>query len=282
MTKVYEELGIKPLKGAKSKATNELVSQCFVGIEIELENAGGLARKGYNHWRLEHDGSLRKGGIELVLTEPKQGKDVIAALDEYEDALKGTRAQGTQYCSTHIHMNFLSCTGEDVLKFMFVYLLLEDGLARYCGPNRENNLFCLTVSNAEDQMDVLSDMYRAYRDRDDTVVRSVQRHGGQNGLKYSAMNLGALSQYGTIESRLSGALTTKEDALKWINILLSIRQYAINAEGIEDILIQCSALSPLGFAENVLGDMYPEIQEHFREEEVYDAIDRIQDIISTQ
>lgn len=280
MTKVYEELGKKPLKGSKDKDTDELVSSAYIGVEIELENAVRLAERNYQYWRVEGDGSLRKGGVELVMNAPYQGTDILAAFDEYEEALKGGRARGTQYCSTHVHMNFLSCTGADVLKFMFVYLLLEDGLARYCGPNRENNLFCLTVSNAEEQMNVLSDMYRAYRDKKDTVVRAVLRHGGQNGLKYSAMNLGALSQYGTIESRLSGALTTKDDLLKWVNILLSIRQYAINSADLTDVLIQCSALSPLGFVRAVLGDLYPELQEYFREEEVYDAIDRIQDIMS--
>lgn len=279
MVKVYEEIGRQPLKGSKSKDTEELVSSSYLGVEIELEDAAALSRKDFKFWNKEYDGSLRRNGLELVFNQPYQGKDAVLAFEELEQAIKGTRAKGTQYCSTHVHLNFLSCTGADVLKFMFVYLLLEDGLARYCGPTRENNLFCLTVSNAEEQLTVLTEMYRAYQNPEDSVVSCIARHGGQNALKYSAMNLGALTQYGSIESRLSGALSTKQDLLDWVNILLKIRQYATRAQDLDEILVQCSALSPLGFVESVLGEYYQKVQEHFKETEVYDAIDRIQDIM---
>lgn len=274
--KIHELLGATPLKNDKSKSSDELSSQCFVGVEVELERAHSLLNKNWEYWSLKGDGSLRDEGIEIVFNRPYQGTDIILALDEMQSNIEGTPVQCTEYCSTHLHMNFLSSTPDEVMNFLCLYLLFEDGLARFCGPNRENNLFCLTVSNAEEQLEVYRQMYR---NRENNILRPISRRGGQRALKYSALNIAALTQYGTIESRLMYGIKEKGVLLRWMNTLMRIRTHALRMNSVQDILVEASAQGLMAFVQEVLGDTL-NAEEFFRENELYDAIDRVQYVLT--
>ena len=257
-----------------------IVGNTAVGVELELENARELAMRirdnDATYWEVTRDDSLRDSGYEFIFRRPLGGKFIERALTRFKEQYDQCecKPRGSVYCSTHVHMNFLDRTPEDVVKFLAVYLLLEDGLARYCGEARVNNLFCLTASNAEDQLQAMADIH---------ANKSLEfiRMNGERGLKYSALNLVPLTTFGTLESRLGQGMTDPDQIRKWINILLSIKKYSEEQmHSPFDVLEKFSMLGHEGFLKEVFGEYADELREYITQDEMFEGVDRVQYILA--
>ena len=255
----------------------EIPSSVFIGVEVELEHGEGLKRKRWGHWRMVPEPSLRQEGVELVFNKPKAGRDALEAIEELGTKMTA-EAEGTSYCSTHVHLNFLNRTRKEIMNFIYVYLLFEETLVKYAGGTREGNAFALSSAYAEGILETYRDMQKAKNMNQ--LVRAIIRAGGQGGLKYAALNLGSLTEYGTIESRMMRGLKRKNDILVWVNILLRIYEYSLTIQNVGELLGIVSGVGIQGFVQEVLGDHAVHLEEHLRTEEVYEAIDRIQYIVS--
>lgn len=271
--KIYEFIGKTPLEDNPDKDTKELLSKSFIGVEVELEHASGMAQQRLPSWSTKPDGSLRDDGMEFVFRRPKQGTDALKAFEELEEAAKQRPPKSTVYCSTHVHMNFLSSTIMEVLNFVSLYMLVEDALARYCGPDRENNMFCLTVSNAEEQLDMYQELMRTQD------INAISKRG-EGRVKYSALNLYTLVRFGTVECRLAKGMYTKQELVDWVNLLMCIRRYALRMDTPMDTLIQMSRMGTNDFMKDIFGKYYELLQPHFRDDEIHQGVDRVQFMLS--
>lgn len=248
-----------------------------IGVEVELEKAYGLAthimKDPETPWEVKGDGSLRDDGYEFVFKKPLAGKDVEQAIDQLSDAIIEHPVSSTVNCSTHVHLDFTKNTLDELFNFIFTYMLVEDTLAEYCGEWRKDNLYCLTFSNAENLVTVVSNMYH------DRSLKPLLRYG-ENMLKYSALNMFTLYRFGTLEVRLAKGLSTKEDLYKWINMVYCIRKYADTVDNPMDLLVDVSRKGVNGLYEDIFEEYYEELSPFVSYENTYDAIDRIQYIIS--
>ena len=191
-----------------------------VGIEVEMElrrPLNGLEMFD-GAWRIEHDGSLKVNGNEFVLKKPIIFSSVTETLDTLKSCLAHNKVSilPSIRAGVHVHLNMQQSTLKQVFNFLACYYPMETALTRFCGNGREGNLFCLRARDANGVIQTLEQVMKtgdiAYLDTDD--------------LRYSALNLRSLFNYGTLEFR---ALATTPDLGLipiWCQMIEKIKEYS--------------------------------------------------------
>jgi hypothetical protein len=214
-------------------AVSKVKPKAEVGIEVEMEGRE-LPRQVPMRWRVTTDGSLRGEAFEYVLAEPiprNQTEDALAELwRQFREV--GSRIAPSDRCGVHVHVNCQDMTIDQVYNFITAYLVFEDLIVKWCGEDREGNLFCLRAQDAE------------------WLVTSLinDKAGGQflttsrgNTFRYASINISALPKYGSLEFRSLRTPMSYATIQKFINIVLSVKDYALGIKDIVDVLTACSS-----------------------------------------
>lgn len=195
-----------------------------VGIEIETESKRPYEPPKLKFWSHHPDGSLRDFGIEYILEAPViRGRECRAALEEWDEKVrqKFTLVPDSFSTSVHVHVNFLNNSWIQLANFLTLYYSVENLLIRISGPDRLSNLFCLPLCDAEGELAGILSLVSA--------IGSL-RHGNlglsAENYKYAALNLCNLTRLGTLEIRSLRGTTDIKEIDNWVEILLSIKDYA--------------------------------------------------------
>lgn len=209
-------------------------------MELELEGftAGStdtLSRHVHPAWRVTHDGSLRNGGIELITNGGLGGEQLFNAFERLATGLERVNYDASFRCSTHMHINMLDFTVNQVVRFLLVYTACEPVLFAFCGAYRKSSNFCTPVSDSLPfHRKLIGRMY-------DNAIAT--RSAVQSVNKYTALNLAPLfpsdrsPALGTVEFRGGRPLTTLEEMLTQANLLLSIKEYVRTFTGTEEEML---------------------------------------------
>lgn len=186
-----------------------------VGIEVELE--GGRPSQVGTSWMVVQDGSL-SDGYECVLKAPVGREFVNEALEGLYGVLssEGVIAKSSVRTSVHVHINVQEMSLVELATFLTLYLIFEELLVDSCGDGRQGNLFCLRTCDAEFSLSRLIG----------AISRNRLEELNTDELRYSAVNLKALADYGSLEFRslrspVSGG--AKEVVSNWVGTLLAIK-----------------------------------------------------------
>ena len=218
-----------------------------IGIEIEVEGENlptvGLPDK----WNVTNDGSLRGGGFEYVLRNPCTRGGVKKALNDLKIcfARVETEVYDSQRAGVHIHINCQEFSIRQMFSFICLYIVFEKLLINYCGETRKGNLFCLSSEDAE------ALIIQLIQDARSMTVSGVVN----DDFRYAAMNLAALGKFGSVEFR---SLQTPVDILdieRWVNILLCIKDKALEIEYPREIVEGMSMDGPEQYMEAVFGPL---------------------------
>ena len=235
-----------------------LVNQCGgrykdysgeVGIEVETETTTGYTPPGFNYWTTHADGSLRHNGVEFVLAQPldynsKAYKDALA---EFGAFAKTKTWLPSVYTSVHVHFNQKDRTLVELANFIVLYLLHEEILTRFCGSDRDGNLFCLKTSNAERNVVQIKQLFQNI-DKFNNVKGFFNLNA--NNLKYAGLNIATLRTFGSLEIRTHGGTTDVELIDKWVGMLhLGIYSKAKTYANPLEILENFRKLGPHEFLE---------------------------------
>lgn len=220
-----------------------------LGIEIEVEGGSYFPENddipSSLNWRAEADGSLRGYSMEYIIRKPIKHDEVerhLEALKGLWDAHKCTPKYSFR-AGVHVHVNVQRMTINQLLTFACLYYCLEHALVKFCGSNREGNLFCLRVEDAEYTLVAL----------ENAVVSSDLHQLGTDNIRYSSLNLRAIPQYGSVEFR---AMETQPDLSKikeWCAMLIAIRDAAIATTNRREIPYDLSFKGPEQWASDILG-----------------------------
>lgn len=214
-----------------SQLFNQLVCRdVHVGIEVEVENSQHAGPWDEHFWDVKDDNSLRNSGREWVSC-PLVGEQIIYALLNLEQAL-GDKVSFSQRTSIHIHMNVRELTPEEVAKLLLVYLTVEKLCYRFIGNNRDKNIFCVPLYDLE----LTNKLFNALKG----LGRSSLPQGAEN--RYSGLNFDPTLKFGTVEFRQMHGTSSTETILTWINIIFSLRNYAVNTS-MEDLIKEILALN---------------------------------------
>jgi len=207
---IAQLIGIRPRIGGE------------IGLEIETEGAGlpQITPENSLFWNTVGDGSLRNGGWEYIFSNPLLYVSVSDALKEWNERTKKAKFVYSMRTSIHQHHNLSTSPLEDLYKILAYYWLVENVLVRTQGPDREGNLHCLRIKDAEH-------LYH-------TFIESILERGGvgfaninRENARYAAANICALRKYGSLEYRFLKGTTDIGEIQKWVDILYNLWKFAI-------------------------------------------------------
>ena len=200
-----------------------------IGLEIETESKAPYVyiKDLTDLWNVHNDGSLRQNGVEYVFSTPYDYKSVnyAKALAVFDEQAKVAKFIPSVYTSVHVHLNVTNSEVVEVFNFMALYFIVEELLNEYCGPDRNGNLFCLKTSSAECVYRVARDMVAAF-DKGPEFAKHYISRLSQNALKYAAMNLYTLRQFGSLEIRTHPGTVNIDEIHRWISILVGLFKFA--------------------------------------------------------
>ena len=163
------------------------------GIEVEMEG-DYLPTIEDGLWSRIRDGSLRGNSCEYILKNPsylpvaeKAVVSLIGLLNRY------ARLDISDRCGIHVHTNIQNLRINELFNMLVFYFIAEELLIEKVSADRKGNLFCLSASEAEGQVEYLT---RIAEDGGKIFMNL-----GQNELKYAALNIAAIPKFGTVEFR---------------------------------------------------------------------------------
>lgn len=234
-TLVIDMFGLVPVKGD-------------IGIEVEVEGRN-LPREGLppafrDLWRIETDGSLRGESNEYVLRNPVHIKEVQNAINVLKNQFKESKSvvNDSVRCGVHVHTNVQNLSILELATFITCYLSVEELLIQYCSPSRRGNHFCLRAGDAE---------YLTY------IAQSAFDTGRfvfNDDVRYAAMNLLALQQYGSLEFRALETPPNLDKIVEWAKILHTIKESSKKFNNPVDVIEKMSDSDGWDFVENLLGN----------------------------
>lgn len=224
-----------------------------VGIEIEVEFDGGDPEShphvNGQHWKSKSDDSV-PNGVEYVTKGPVTLADVrtrVNDLSTYIMTHDGKPKQGAYRASTHLHVNVTQDTLEDVIGQLIVFTAIEPLFLRLCGTARDGNLFCMSSYDTGDMTSFFVSMMKN--------IEKLEHYGWNGGRgKYSSLNIGRLSDLGTVEYRCFPSSLDGEQIEKWARWCLNIRDIAkVETNRTFRPILKDALANPEGFVQRVFG-----------------------------
>jgi len=227
-----------------------------VGIEIEFEGQH-LPREEDDYqslyWMETDEGSLRgPENRELITKRPYLRKIVHVILKDLYSILTcpGTIIHNSDRASIHIHLNVSEDEVIHIFNTIFIYLIFEDMLIKYAGEEREDNLFCVTATNADT---ILNRIEKAVRKQELFVL-------GTDELRYASINLKAMIEKMSLEFRALRGTVDLAVVARWIKILTLIQDYGRRIATPREILEKFSESGPEQFFREVFGDDFEDLK----------------------
>jgi hypothetical protein len=191
-----------------------------IGIEIECEGQN-LFNSPLRYWAVHSDGSLRNSPeghppLEYVLRKPMSRKEVSEALEYLTLKLRGAKSRvlDSHRTSVHVHFNCQQWTLKEIFTFVSLYLIFENALVEFSGPDRVGNLFC---QRAKDSQFWIYSIVRAFQ-------TGTFRDVFSENFRYTSCNTASLHKFGSIEFRSMRGTIDRETIENWIDLLDKIRQ----------------------------------------------------------
>jgi hypothetical protein len=225
-----------------------------IGIEIECEGMN-LATHIIDWWVVHQDGSLRyvhdHPPQEYVLRKPISREDVPKALDYLTKKLKqsGSQIVDSHRTSVHVHVNCQKMTLKQIYQYICMYMIFEEKLVEFSGPDRPGNLFCLSAKQGEYFITVLE---TAIQQENFTELFS-------DNLRYTSCNTASLGKFGSLEFRSMRGTVDQNLIQTWIDILLILRDKALEYEDPRKIVEDFTTLNARPFLKKIFGGR-PDIQ----------------------
>lgn len=235
MKKLYELLNKQPSLGD-------------FGVEVEVEGKNLCdPTKG---WLTTRDGSLRgaypREACEYIFNKPESLASSVRMIHQLNKNMeKNSKLNFSFRCSTHVHVNVQHLTYPQFLAFLYTSVLLENVLMNFCGTERINNRFCLRIQDAELYVDLLKNLFKS-----SAYLGDIR----ENDLRYSAINIGSVNKYGSVEFRGMRGTLDKEVLIPWLKILYAIREFSVNQNdphNVHDLFVRNS---PEYFVRMIIGD----------------------------
>lgn len=219
-----------------------------IGIEIECEGTN-LFTTPFKWWTCHEDGSLRETNghrpVEYVLRAPLSIEKAREALVYLDSKLKETQSKviNSQRTSVHIHVNCQKMTLRQLYCYICLYMIFEEILVDWSGPERAGNLFCLRAKDSEFYVGML-----------ENVLKNNSLKNWRDEYRYSACNVASINKFGSLEFRSMQGTVDIQLIQLWIDILVLLKEQALTYDNPVEIVDEFSSIGPLPFFKKIFKD----------------------------
>lgn len=221
MTTVAEHFGLSaPTLTAEHPS---IALQCGIGVELEIEGVQNLEVR---MWNCTEDGSLRNG-CELVCARPYNGQELFRAIHNLSEAVQASSAEGSWRCSTHVHMDMRDANSNILKKTILGWAFYEKLMFKCSGYHRYRSNFCPAFAVVQAQVMNAS---AAFNQEGGHFFSQLVNSWD----KYTSLNLLPLSQFGSIEFRISEPKWKRGQLINLVNRFLVLKKLAIDNEEMSD------------------------------------------------
>lgn len=247
-----------------------------VGIEIEIEGVklpdDNCTRSNSDYWKADLDGSLKAAeAFEYVLRHPISILSVKPALEELWGIFDRLNSEifESPKAGVHVHLNVQDFTINELVNLITLFFIFEKPLVKYCGSDREGNLFCLRASDASDMIPHII-----------SVIKTKKLGSFKNDdYRYSSINLKSVAEYGSVEFRTMRSTADMDAILSWVKILWDLYRAAKVFDNPRQIICAISGDGYDTFAKSIFKTTYHLIPvEDTFEQDIYEGICHAQDI----
>lgn len=216
-----------------------------IGLEIECEGTH-LFNSPFSYWTCHADGSLRETGghppIEYVLKAPLPVPEVKEALEYLSSKLKeaGSKLVKSNRTSVHVHVNCQQLTIRELYCFLCMYLIFEELLVDWSGPERAGNLFCLRAKDSGFYINML-----------EGAIKNQSFKQWREDFRYSACNVASITKFGSLEFRSMQGTVNVEEIQTWVEILMMIKNVSLEYDNPIDIVEEFTTIGPLPFFKKI-------------------------------
>jgi hypothetical protein len=235
------------------------ITQPHFGIEIEVENVRIPDNLSDTNWQTAADGSLRNAGVEFLSNGPWLKGTVereVPKFYQWMDRYEYTTGMRT---STHVHASVLGKTNVQVAAICTLYVLMEPLLYRYCGPLREENIYCVPWYRGTDELEYVQHLMQGH-----------WRHINES-CKYSGLYLEPICRFGTLEFRQAPVFPTAELLLTWVDVIERIVESGFDTP--EHVLDTFRELTVDEFVEGIFGERLTRILRGYCESDFEELLD---------
>lgn len=213
----------------------------YTGVELEFSDAETiLPVDGPFLWMVDTDHSIR-GQCPRELTfsgalSPDLAERAVLSLTD----MGLGKFEVNDTCGFHVHVDVRDLTVAELRNVLFLYLVVERALYRYCGAAREASNFCVPLNRT------LSDVLGAFLTNEVPDI--------PNNMRYCGLNLAAVRKFGSIEFRMHPATKVITDIINWVNMCCAIKVHGRLYHTAKEVYRKC-LLDPKGFLRAVFGDL---------------------------
>lgn len=244
------------------------------GLEIETQSTHAYEPKQFTFWNVHRDESLRgPGPFEYVLKAPLNwGEQLDAALDEFKEKTSTVKwmTKDTWTTSVHVHINMMNENVVTFGNFLTTYCLLENLLVNFAGDDRQSNLFCLPIKDAQENHSTMMRLIHAIRDK-----RYQHFELNVNDHKYAGLNLASLYQLGSLECRLMGGTTDIERIKDWVGMFQKIVEFSRKDITPKDIVLAWKTQN-IKLLSDIVGSKYKNLLSVNSKKEPIDVVSEIE------
>lgn len=176
-------------------------------------------------WRLITDGSLRHNGVEFVTAGALRYETAQAAVNMLAPVFAERLVRTSLRAGIHVHYNLVHRSALEVLQFLQTYIIVEPLLFQIVGKEREQNIYCVPLYAADNEMEVwrrvVDSLFTPHADplRPRRVVN--------NACKYSALFIGPLRTFGSVEFRHAPTWESPVPLLRWLRVIKRLGEVAV-------------------------------------------------------
>ncbi len=198
-----------------SKDYMKVIPNRYVGIEIELSNAG-LNKATSAEWKdlasycsaVKTDGSVDGDGMELN-TIPARGLAFHKQVEVVGASLKSLKAKANRSCGLHVHIDAADFAGIDTYKLALLWAKIEDLVFNTLPISRRTNTYCAKYDERTRQA-ILTSKYKLA----DVTPQQVMRRFNL-GDKYKGLNFGSFHRLQTFEFRCHEGTSDGTEMALW-------------------------------------------------------------------
>lgn len=225
-----------------SKTNGELITDDFIGVEVELENAAHIRLSGL--WNIHEDGSLRNNGREFTFNVPLNGQVADSALVELAGAIKASRVKPDKSARTsvHVHVDCTDLNPIELARMIGLYAVFETVIFKTFAPNRFGNHFCLPFNDILEFRGIPRYLNSGWEKFEEEInIPDIGR--------YSALNVRSLFKFGTLEFRHHPGEYDVDRLREWVNCCLAFKRAARTQI---DFKVNFFVNSTQGFVDHIL------------------------------